>query len=270
MGVDPSTAWLYNNNRKNSKNPNYAAINYPSTTTRPTDVPAGYNPHQGTKIHPAMSTTTTQYPTYVSLIDLRNSWDTADIKYAQALLAARGLISGDYQEGFWDEKTRDAVQDAIINARFNGITLTEYLTASRADTKGIIADAGGGSASGADGAGGPSTFTQTTVNLSNRTTARTYLTAALSSKLGRDPTKAEIDTFLRALNVKERKNPVVTTTTTTPNKDGSNVESSTVTKGGVEGSSFAQGYAKKHGGKEAKEYGSGHYMQLVNSMVGLA
>ncbi len=80
----------------------------------------------------------------------------------------------------------------------------------------------------------PRTVTQTATSydLSTREDAHAIFLQAAQSLLGRDPTKAEISAFQKALNAYEKANPTVTTTTTNYMGDTVTGQSQT-TKGGV-------------------------------------
>ena len=264
MAVDPDVAWLYNNSKKKSRNRLYAATDYGKQGVRPIVTDTGF-------VVPKGGIPFTKEPGYVSLNDLMMSHPPGSqwLVYTQALLAARGLISGDYAVGKWDEKTRDAVQDSITDARYNGVTLPEYLAPTPYEGKGLSQSGltGSGSSGGSTAYNGPVTQTSTSVNLTSRGSARAYLTAALQVKLGRSPTKAEIDNFLRTLNQRERAKPTVTTTTITP--EGHDTSTSSVTKGGVDPTAVAETFSEKHDKREADEYAAGRYMQIINGMLGM-
>lgn len=76
------------------------------------------------------------------------------------------------------------------------------------------------------------TQTSTSYDMSTREDAHAIFLQAAQSLLGRDPTKAEISTFQKALNAYEKANPTVTTQTTNYMGDTVTGQTST-TKGGV-------------------------------------
>lgn len=76
------------------------------------------------------------------------------------------------------------------------------------------------------------TQTSTAYDMSTREDAHGIFLQAAQSLLGRDPTKAEIGAFQKALNAYEKKNPTVTTQTTNYMGDEVTGQTST-TKGGV-------------------------------------
>jgi len=122
-----------------------------------------------------------------------------------------------------------------------------------------MAEGGSGGRGGGAGGGysGPTRTTQVnkSVNLTNPSTARGVIKNALSEYLGRDATDMEQNSFLKALNVQEKRNPTVTksTSVTTPQGQGqSMVESETMSQGGFNPSTFAQEYAQ--GMEGAAEY----------------
>jgi len=76
------------------------------------------------------------------------------------------------------------------------------------------------------------TQTSTAYDMSTREDAHAIFLQSAQALLGRDPTKAEIKTFQKALNAYEKANPTVTTQTTNYMGDTVTSQSST-TKGGV-------------------------------------
>jgi len=76
------------------------------------------------------------------------------------------------------------------------------------------------------------TQTSTSYDMSTREDAHAIFLQSAQSLLGRDPTKAEITAFQKALNAYEKANPTTTTTTTNYMGDTVTGQSST-TKGGV-------------------------------------
>ena len=90
----------------------------------------------------------------------------------------------------------------------------------------LIGGPGGG---GGGGAAGPTKA----VNLTDPGTAKTLLNQALDSYLGKKATPKEVDTFMKALNVQEMKNPTQVST-----QNGMTVRS-----GGFNPATFAEDYA---------------------------
>lgn len=95
---------------------------------------------------------------------------------------------------------------------------------------------------GGGGGGGPFSQTQTSVNLTDATTAHGLADQALSQFLGRAATPAETENFKKLLNTDESKHP--TTTTTTGVSSGSSSTSSSKTTGGTSSSQDAIDFAK--------------------------
>ena len=93
-------------------------------------------------------------------------------------------------------------------------------------------------AGGGRGGGGPVTTTSKVVNLTDPTAARGLIDNALSQYLGRRPDEQEYAAFQAALNRSQKENPQIQTTTRT--RGGS----TSVVKGGMEPTQFAQEYAR--------------------------
>jgi hypothetical protein len=109
----------------------------------------------------------------------------------------------------------------------------------------------------------PKTVTQTSTqyNLSTAEDAHALFQGAAQTLLGRDPTKAEIAKFKGILNKYEQAHP--TTTTTTSNYLGSDLQSQTSkTTGGV--SAAAQQIMAQEEAKKDPEYGA--YQAATNGM----
>lgn len=97
------------------------------------------------------------------------------------------------------------------------------------------------------------TSTSTTISLTNAVTAEQLAHAALSQRLGRRATAAEVEEFKKALLAAEKKNPTTTTTTTTTDGSG-NTSSSSTSKQGLNSSDFAVDWALGHNKDEAAAY----------------
>lgn len=125
---------------------------------------------------------------------------------------------------------------------------------------GLNAYAKSGSGSGSGGAGGgysgpvTSKSKQTSVNLTDPTSARGLVDAAMTQYLGRRPTQKEYANFLQQLNSMEEKNPSVTTQTsvTTPGVGSSSTVAKSKTTGGSNAQQYAVEYAR--GQEGAAEY----------------
>ena len=98
------------------------------------------------------------------------------------------------------------------------------------------------SSSGGGGGGGPSTTVVRTVNISTPDAARRLVNQAMTSYLGREATKDEIDSFTKLLNKNEESNPTIQTMTMTPS--GSVMEQSQRVEGGFDAAQFTADYAQ--------------------------
>lgn len=86
----------------------------------------------------------------------------------------------------------------------------------------------------------------------------------LKSSIGRDPTDAEVNQFLRQLNTAEQASPVVTTTTTTGRQSVSRT-----TPSGVDPQEMALQFAREiGGGDEYRENRALYYFNLIAQKYG--
>jgi hypothetical protein len=98
---------------------------------------------------------------------------------------------------------------------------------------------------------GPDKTTSTSVDIFSATDARGLARATLRRELGRDPTEAEYEDFVAALQAKQKANPSVTTTRYTYDKNGNVVDTSYKTTGGMTSyglDEFAQSQAEQNPG----------------------
>jgi len=91
------------------------------------------------------------------------------------------------------------------------------------------------------------------VNITDPMQASDVLSRALQDALGRNPTAAERQGFIAALNAAERANPTITRTTYTKQSSGQYATSS-VTTGGVQPVSFAQDWVARQNPGEIGAY----------------
>lgn len=190
----------------------------------------------------------------------------AAIGSIQSQLVSAGYLAGEYREQGWDTQSRDAMEAAIADARFNDMTLSEWLAGQGgygSSSSSSYGSSSGGSSGG--GSAGPTTFTSTSVSLTSRPTAKAVLKQALQVWMGRAPTAKEVENFHKGLNRDERQNPTVTTTTT----DGSS-SSSTTKASKIEAPNEAAQYAEKAIPQgEAERYQTSNYMGALASMMGM-
>lgn len=86
---------------------------------------------------------------------------------------------------------------------------------------------------------------QESVDIWNADDARTLARATLQSVLGRDPTEAEYEDFVAALQTAQRNNPVVSTTKTRYDAEGNVVKTRTTNTGGIDPSTVAENWADR-------------------------
>jgi hypothetical protein len=205
----------------------------------------------------------------------------ADVSYYflsnNAKAELRKQMDGLYGKGVWKESwiakayrrglEASAYAYANMGTRVTGIEATAQLLAQDA-ANGLAPD---GSSTGGRGGGyrGPVTTVQQTrsVNLTDPMSARKLVDDALGSYLGRRATAQEQETFLSALNKRERQAPSVTTqmSTTTPQGPGrSTVQGEVLSEGGFNPSVFAEEFARG-------QQGSGEYQAAttyLDSFIG--
>ena len=150
------------------------------------------------------------------------------------------LASGDF------EKYDPIFQSAAIEASYRqaageDVTMMDVLNGWQKDglPKGL---SGGGPGSGSQAF----TDVNTRVDLTNEGEARRIVNNALAGALGREATKTEMKAFRKALNMNERENPVVTTTTGVRSASGSTSE--TTSEGGFDYTDYADRFAKSQEG----------------------
>jgi hypothetical protein len=214
----------------------------------------------------------------------------------QMRLVNMGALTQPDYPGFFDSATHDALEQVMGIANTRGWSMDQmekYLD----DNHKAFKDMGWTSSYGSTGSGGadygPTTVTsdstsistQENISLTGRGGARAVLVQAMANEMGREPTKKEVDRFLRSLNKAERNNPATTKSTTTthqstttdPSKSGDTSVSSTSTSdtknvsraSDVDPSQRAEHFAEKTGGKEAQAFQAGRFMDVLSSLIGL-
>lgn len=144
-------------------------------------------------------------------------------------------------------------------------------------TKRFLADEaaqGGPGGKGANGTAkytGPvtTTQTQTSVNLTDPGSARKIVGDALKTYLGRDARPDEQEKFFKALGAQEARNPSVTraTSTTTPmGKARTDVQSTTVSEGGFNPSTFAEEWARGQEGSAEYQAATTYLNTFINAL----
>jgi len=122
--------------------------------------------------------------------------------------------------------------------------------------------------SGGGGVGGPSTSIVRTTQITTPDGAKRLVNQAMTSFLGREATKDEIDAFTKLLNEEERANPTVQTMTSTPS--GSVMEQSQTIEGGFDQAQFTADYAQSR--PDYAEYRAatdlmGAFMSIIDGPV---
>lgn len=92
-------------------------------------------------------------------------------------------------------------------------------------------------------AGGTFTQKSTSIDLTDPTTAKAFITAAFQQSMGRDPQDAEIRSMMTALSAQEKANPKVTTTTTKYDDNGAPINSSSTSSGGLNAEAYVSAQA---------------------------
>jgi hypothetical protein len=213
-------------------------------------------------------------PVYYTPQELMAGWDQKQIAYTQYLLSAYGNLEGTYHEGKLDQKTQDAVFEAMMEARDNNMTWGEWMSPSKRQAAQMSEGSSYGS-----GSGGPttstSTSTSTSVSLSTVSTAKQVLKQALEMAIGRAPKPGEVDGFVKALNAKERAHPSVSKSTSTSTTKGGNTTStstSTSKSKPINPSAVAESWVDKQKGtieKEKERYQGAQYMDSIHQMLGI-
>ncbi|MEU1880323.1 hypothetical protein ABZ470_23705 [Streptosporangium sp. NPDC020072] len=127
------------------------------------------------------------------------------------------------------------------------------------------------SAEGGGATTGPRTVTSTSTQytVTSALTAKQLAHAALSQRLGRDATDAEVVEFTKALAAAEKKNPTTTTTTTTTDQKAGTQTSNSTTHEGLDPKGFAMDYGLTHNKEEAAAFqAAGFYMPAFFEALG--
>lgn len=174
------------------------------------------------------------------------TWDRNKI----ASIGAKFVAAGWLQPG--DESNFDKVSQAyqrVLEMAALMYKAGRYVTPEEVLNR-FIGGAGGG------GVSRPTSYTETTksVDLTNPKTARALLKQSLQDRLGRDPSAAEQQAFIAALNAAERENPTVRTTQYRLNPETQQYQmASQTTASGLDPQAYLDEYAEEH---NQKEYGA--------------
>lgn len=239
---------------KNSGNPtnDLAALTgiNPSDLSSPFNLSAGAN--AGSRVFLGWSgmgrtaETAGKYSTVGDLMkEAYGKWDRNKI----ASIGAKFVAAGWLQPG--DEANFDKVSAAY--QRVLEMAALMY-KAGRYVTPDEVLNSYIGGASG--GVSRPASYAETSksVDLTNPKTARALLKQSLQDRLGRDPSAAEQQAFIAALNAAERENPTIRTSKYKLNPETQQYQMvSQTTAGGLDPSAYLDEYAEGH---NQKEYGA--------------
>lgn len=158
---------------------------------------------------------------------------TMDETYGKGKWKYSDLVSG------WGDAADMSASYKSINGSFVSVFDTFGRLAQMRASNGLTM---GGKTVGGGAGGGPSYAKQTSIRLTDPTTARGLVDSALNNYLGRNATEKEREAFRKALNMKEQAAPTVTEQVTTPTGKRSSSTMSTTT-GGFDPATFAKEYA---------------------------
>lgn len=148
-------------------------------------------------------------------------------------------------------------QSALQAASSSNQPWQDFLVSMAKDSGGYGISAGGGG-------GGPYSQTQTQVTLSNASQSAAIIDQAYQQALGRSATEDEAKAFQSALNMMQKDNPTVSTTSGV--RSGNNTTSSTTTKGGFDYTTFARDWARSQDGY-AENYAGTTFMSLLDKAL---
>jgi hypothetical protein len=114
------------------------------------------------------------------------------------------------------------------------------------------------------GSGGPFSSTQTIRDISSADEAMSDADAAYQSQMGRRATMEEGKAYQQVVNMMERQNPTINTTS--GNSSGRNTVSSTTTKGGFDSKRFAEDWVRSQEGY-GETYAATTFMQLLDEAI---
>lgn len=155
-------------------------------------------------------------------------------------LGRRLVASGALEEGYTRLDLEAAWKSLVeLAADYHDARPDTDLTPD--DMISLYGDEGGGF--GANKAG-VRTMVERGVDLTSAVDARALLERVLYEHLGRRPTGKEADDFQSSLNDAQRKNPVVSSTTTTTNAKGEVTDRSGTSSGGFQPGNYADRYAR--------------------------
>jgi hypothetical protein len=114
------------------------------------------------------------------------------------------------------------------------------------------------------GSGGPFSSTQTIRDISSADEAMSDADVAYQSQMGRRATMDEGKAYQQVVNMMERQNPTISTTS--GNSSGRSTVSSTTTKGGFDSKRFAEDWVRSQEGY-GETYAATTFMQLLDEAI---
>lgn len=182
----------------------------------------------------------------------------------QDFFAARGIIKpGSFQFGVWGPETQAAMYQLMGEANSMGQTVEGVRAGYEQQWKALGGTPATGFGSTGGAAAAPRDVTQKVYSITSLAKGGELLRSYLQQELGRDPSRAEIQAYVRLLNGKERKNPTITRTHYSA--DGSS-STSTVKDANVDPGDTANTYVGKELEDELKARQAMEYMNILGGM----
>jgi hypothetical protein len=198
-------------------------------------------------------TVTQKSPVYQSIDDLKNlpadlyaNGDIAGYKDLMELVKNSGFTS-------WTQ----ALESASMDREKSNRSWEEYLR-WHASLPGVKEFAQ------SQGSGGPTSYTNTSVNKSSLTEAGRIADENFKSELGRGASADEVAAFQKALNEQQAANPTVQQQY---NSGGKNQSIRSTTSGGFDYTRFAREYAQSQEGY-AERYAGQTFMKILDAAIG--
>lgn len=183
-----------------------------------------------------------------------------DIESWQGFFVRAGVVKpGAFQFGVWDNTTQQAMYKLMGEANSIGQDVKQV----RAGLEHAWSQMGGTPAQGfgsSGGGSGPVNTTQRIFNITSLAKGSELLRSYLQQELGRDPSKAEIASYVRLLNGQERKNPTIVSTTYS---GGGKASITTTKEANVDPQNTAHDYV---GGSMAKELEARKTMEYMTAL----
>jgi len=171
-------------------------------------------------------------------------------------------MDGAYGKGKWTRKDALGVWEKSVDTAGSRFALYGTVVTPMDAFEGIVGNLAANGLNGSGTVSRTTTAKQTSINLTDPSSARALVNKSINDYLGRKATEKEQAEFLKALNAQEKASPTVTTQTTTAGGSSSTTKSKTV--GGFNASTFAEEYA-------AGQEGAGEFQaatSLLDSFIG--